>query len=272
MQLQFHKYQGAGNDFILIDNRDQKIHLSQAQVKALCDRRFGIGADGLMLLELAPEADFKMVYYNSDGGLSTMCGNGGRCIVAFAKDLGIISKETDFIAVDGPHGAKISPIGQVSLEMIDVKSIERADDHAVLDTGSPHYIYWTDNPEAIDVKKLGAEIRYQSRFAPGGINVNFVAVQPDGSLRVRTYERGVEDETYSCGTGVTASAIASSGMATGKFHVSVQTPGGMLAVSFVKDSPDTAKEVVLHGPARLVFRGQVKIDEKGQIQDFPVLT
>jgi diaminopimelate epimerase len=272
MQLQFYKYQGAGNDFILLDNRDKSIQLSKAQVKALCDRRFGIGADGLMLLEPARDADFTMEYYNSDGGLSTMCGNGGRCIVAFAKDLGVIEETTNFIAVDGPHDAQIIGDGQVSLEMISVKSLHRAEDHVVLDTGSPHYIYWTNDPDSIDVKKLGAEIRYQLRFAPGGINVNFVVIQPDGSLRVRTYERGVEDETYSCGTGVTASAIASTGTDTGAFHINVQTPGGMLAVSFIKDSADTARDVVLHGPAKFVFRGQVRVGAEGDIQAFPVLT
>lgn len=271
MQLTFYKYQGAGNDFILLDNRDLKIRLEKDAVKALCDRRFGIGADGLMLLEPASGADFRMQYYNSDGGLSTMCGNGGRCIVRFARDLGIISDSTNFIAVDGPHGARIEN-NEVALEMIPVESMERADDHVVLNTGSPHYIYWTSAPDQLDVKKLGAEIRYQSRFAPGGINVNFVARQPDGSLRVRTYERGVEDETYSCGTGVTAAAIASSGTARGSFHIPIQTPGGMLAVSFLKNSPDSAEHVVLHGPAEFVFSGKVQISGDGSIQAFPIFT
>lgn len=271
MQLKFYKYQGAGNDFILFDNRDHKIRLSNSAVKALCDRRFGIGADGLMLLEPAPDADFRMQYYNSDGGLSTMCGNGGRCIVRFARDLDIISDNTNFIAVDGPHGARIDE-GEVALEMIPVQSMERSEDHVILNTGSPHYIYWTSDPDLINVKKLGAEIRYQSRFAPGGINVNFVARQPDGSLRVRTYERGVEDETFSCGTGVTAAAIASSGTAIGSFHIPIQTPGGVLAVSFLKNSPDSAENVVLHGPAEFVFSGNVQLSEDGTIQAFPILT
>ena len=259
MKLHFYKYHGTGNDFILLDNRDGSIQLTNDQVKALCTRRFGIGADGLMLLEQAPAADFRMVYYNSDGGESTMCGNGGRCIAAFAKALGIVDKEATFIAIDGPHHAAMNADGSVSLQMIDVEGIRYFYGYAILNTGSPHYIQWVDNVDNADVVSEGAAIRYDAEFAPGGINVNFVERAGDRLLKIRTYERGVEDETLSCGTGVTAAAIAACGDATGSFEWDIQTPGGQLTVSYVKDTPDTARSVILKGPTVAVFEGEVTI-------------
>ncbi len=260
MQLHFHKYHGTGNDFILFDNREGKISLNKAQVAALCHRRFGIGADGLMLLETAPGVDFRMVYFNSDGGESTMCGNGGRCITAFARALGIVADKASFVAIDGPHAADISADGRISLHMKDVSGILHFPDHALLDTGSPHYVQWVDDVATVDVVNTGRSIRNLTQFAPGGLNVNFTARNADGSLQVRTYERGVEDETYSCGTGVTAAAIAASGDATGAFKVQISTPGGPLEVSFVKHAPDEAHEVVLHGPAVFVYGGTVEVN------------
>lgn len=258
MKLHFHKYHGTGNDFILLDNRGGNINLSRGEVAWLCHRRFGIGADGLMLLETAPDADFRMVYYNSDGGESTMCGNGGRCIVAFAHALGIIDNSTRFIAIDGPHHAQIDG-GIVSLEMKNVAGIQHYDGYDILDTGSPHYIQWVDDVAAADVFGTGRSIRNEERFSPGGINVNFVKRTGEDSIHVRTYERGVEDETLSCGTGVTAAAIAASGDRTGTFSYQIQTPGGSLTVAFSKDVPDAAGKVILHGPAAFVFEGDVLV-------------
>jgi diaminopimelate epimerase len=259
MKFHFYKYHGTGNDFILLDNRAGDIKLTTQQVTALCKTHFGIGADGLMLLEQAPGADFRMVYYNADGGESTMCGNGGRCITAFARALGIIDKEASFIAIDGLHNASINEEGTISLEMIDVQGIRQFPGFAILNTGSPHYIQWVDNVDDVNVKQAGSTIRYDDQFAPGGVNVNFVQRIADRTLKVRTYERGVEDETLSCGTGVTAAAIAASGDITGTFEWTIQTPGGQLTVLFTKDTPDTARNVILRGPAVAVFEGDITI-------------
>jgi len=257
MKLHFYKYQGAGNDFILLDNRSSNIELTNEQVAFLCDRRFGIGADGLMLLEEEQGADFRMVYYNSDGGESTMCGNGGRCIAAFAKKLGLVKDEVNFVAIDGPHNAHINNDGIISLHMQNVIGIDAYDGYCILNTGSPHYIKWVDDVMQSEVFKKGREIRNQKEFQPKGINVNFVQRMNDESLWVRTYERGVEDETLSCGTGVTAAAIAASGTATGHFVVPIHTPGGKLEVSFTKNTATSAKDVILKGPAVFVYEGDI---------------
>jgi diaminopimelate epimerase len=256
--MTFYKYQGTGNDFILFDNREGVIHLTTEQIAALCHRRFGIGADGLMLLERADGCDFRMVYYNSDGGESTMCGNGGRCMVAFAKSLGLITYAARFVAVDGMHTAVIIADGKVSLRMNDVAEIAVHDGYTILNTGSPHYVKWVSEVRDVDVVAEGRSIRNSSEFAPGGINVNFVQMQY-GKLYVRTYERGVEDETLSCGTGVTAAAIAATCSETGKFKTGIETPGGFLQVSFTKSTPSSAVEVILTGPAVFVYKGDVGI-------------
>lgn len=259
MQLQFDKYQGTGNDFILIDNRDSTIKLSVAQIAFLCDRRFGIGADGLMLLENAEGYDFRMVYYNADGNESTMCGNGGRCIVAFAKKLGVIRNNASFVAIDGPHTATVNDDGTVSLQMQDVQEVLHADGYTQLNTGSPHYVVFVDDVNATDVFNTGRSIRNSERYQPKGINVNFVQRLADGGIHVRTYERGVEDETYSCGTGVTAAAIAASGNATGHIRTDIKTPGGNLLVSFDKKDASHIVNVILHGPATYVYSGEIAI-------------
>ncbi len=257
--LNFVKYQGAGNDFILIDNRDKSVSLNTAQIAFLCDRRFGIGADGLMLLELTDGFDFKMVYFNSDGNESTMCGNGGRCIVAFAARLGVIKTKTIFLAIDGSHAAEILENGNVQLKMQDVESIKLQSDIAILNTGSPHYIQWVPECKNVDVFGTGRSIRNKDEFQPKGINVNFVERANDNKLIVRTYERGVEDETLSCGTGVTAAAIASSGTATGTFNYDIETPGGALNVQFEKHGQLSARNVYLTGPAVQVFEGAIEV-------------
>ncbi len=255
--MEFYKYHGTGNDFIIIDNRNGEVVLTADDVADLCNRRFGIGADGLMLLEQAEGYDFRMVYYNSDGNESTMCGNGGRCIVAFAREKGLISTKANFLAIDGAHAATIEDDGLVSLHMQDVTEIKLHEDHAVLNTGSPHYVRWVDDVVHTDVYGEGHSIRNLPVYQPKGINVNFVQALDGNRLLVRTYERGVEDETLSCGTGVTASAIAATGDTTGIFLTDIETPGGVLTVSFTKHDPLSATGIVLTGPAVLVFTGNI---------------
>lgn len=260
MQLQFYKYQGTGNDFVLIDNRKNDIELTNEQIKFLCDRRFGIGADGLMLLELEPGVDFKMIYFNSDGKPSSMCGNGGRCIVAFAKHLTIINDKAKFLAVDGFHEAIIDENETISLKMQDVKTIEIGDDFFYLNTGSPHYVKLIREVQNFDVVTNGKQIRYNERFAEEGTNVNFIEKIND-ELIVRTYERGVEDETFSCGTGVTAAALVAAleGISNSKNNCLIKTLGGNLEVTFEKVLTQNFYNIWLKGPAQKVFQGIINL-------------
>lgn len=262
MQIIFFKYEGAGNDFIILDNRNQAFHLNNQTegIKKLCNRHFGIGADGLMILQNKEGYDFEMLYYNADGCEGSMCGNGGRCIVAFAKYLGIIKDDTNFLAVDGPHYARISEKGDwVSLQMIDVQNINIDGEAYVLDTGSPHYVLPVKNLDKMDVVNTGKKIRNNEIYAAQGINVNFVEDLGD-YLFVRTYERGVEDETFACGTGVTAVAMtmAIKKNQIGKIHTTIKVPGGDLSVDFNYDGK-LFSEVFLDGPATFVFQGTIKI-------------
>ncbi|HAV55969.1 MAG TPA: diaminopimelate epimerase [Aequorivita sp.] len=254
MEFTFYKYQGTGNDFVIIDNRDEFFPKENtALVAQICDRRFGVGADGLLLLEKHPTADFKMVYYNSDGNLSTMCGNGGRCIVHFAKFLGIISEKTNFEAVDGMHEARVDK-DWVSLKMNDVEKINVAENFTFLNTGSPHHVEMVSGLENFDVFTKGRNIRNEI-YGKEGSNVNFVEQIAPAIFSVRTYERGVEDETLSCGTGVTAVAIAM--FETGKSSenkVLLKTPGGNLQVRFERTDWGY-RNVYLEGPATQVFKG-----------------
>ena len=253
--LHFHKYQGTGNDFILLDNRELHFPKDDVQfIHQLCDRRFGIGADGLILLENDDLSDFRMVYFNSDGNESSMCGNGGRCIVAFANQLGIIKEKASFNAIDGLHEAKIVD-GHVELKMIDVDSIKQIRNHFYLNTGSPHHVQLVENLEAYNVKKEGAKIRY-GIYGKTGSNINFVEQESNDVFMVRTYERGVEDETLSCGTGVTAVALAmyTSGKTNGE-TVTVKTLGGDLSVQFSK-AGKVFSNIKLSGPVTKVFEGQ----------------
>lgn len=258
MKINFFKYQGAGNDFVIIDNRSGNIQLTTAQVNFLCDRRFGIGADGLMLVEQAEGYDYRMVYFNADGNESTMCGNGGRCIAAFTHHAGMAGGEQFFVAVDGPHKANILSEDVVSLQMQDVSQIEIAQDATILNTGSPHFVQFVADVATIDVYKEGKAIRNRAQFQPKGINVNFV-MATDTGLKVRTYERGVEDETLACGTGVTAVAIASAADKTGQMTIPVEAMGGMLEVSFEKTDAQHAHNIWLKGPAKMVFSGTIEI-------------
>ena len=261
MKVDFFKYQGTGNDFILIDNRDEKYSgLTQIQIKQLCSRHTGIGADGLMLFNLVPGFDFEMKYYNADGKESTMCGNGGRCIVKFAAFLGIQKDHYQFKAIDGGHEAEIDNNGIIRLKMIDIHQVEIHTNHFILDTGSPHYIKYVDEVENYDVYHKGLEIRNSSKYKPNGINVNFVEKIQDGEIYVRTFERGVEDETLSCGTGVTAAAIVSAHNDNGFNIVNVKTRGGKLTVEFEKHDEDHFDNIWLCGPAVFVFNGSIIIN------------
>ncbi|SEF51426.1 diaminopimelate epimerase [Sphingobacterium lactis] len=260
-EIQFYKYQGAGNDFILIDNRNLSFDPNNHElIKKLCDRRFGIGGDGLMLLQHINNFDFQMLYFNADGKEGTMCGNGGRCLVAFARDLGIIDRETVFLAVDGQHDAAIEG-NTVNLGMIEVKEFHRDGEAYVLNTGSPHYVAFAENLQNKDVYKEGYAIRNNSTYGEKGINVNFIQPEGDGYF-VRTFERGVEDETYACGTGAVASAMTVA-LASGKdgdFTIPIRVVGGQLHITFHKNGNHFSK-VYLSGPAEQVFVGKTVISQ-----------
>ena len=256
MKTTFYKYQATGNDFVVIDNRDRHFPKNDSKrISGLCHRRFGIGADGLILLEEDPTADFRMVYFNADGHEGSMCGNGGRCVVAFAAFLGMVGESCRFVAADGMHRAEFR--GElISLEMADVLEIRAKAQYSFLNTGSPHHVQQVDDLDNLDVLNEGKRIRY-GLYGKQGSNVNFVEPRGTDRLRVRTYERGVEDETYSCGTGVTASALAlfEAGVIT-RPVVHVETQGGNLEVRFTPDQPGQYADIWLTGPAEMVFKGE----------------
>jgi len=262
MTIEFYKFEGCGNDFIIIDNRKLQINLSNAQIQKLCDRKFGIGADGLMLFNDSREFDFNMTYFNADGYEGSMCGNGGRCMIAFSYLLGNINKQR-FDAADGYHeGNVIEPISLnqwlVDLKMTDVSNYKQINKSFEINTGSPHFINFVKKVSNIDVFTEGQNIRNNPTYAENGTNVNFVE-QNQNNLFVRTYERGVENETLSCGTGVTASALAYALKENiNKGTVKIQTLGGHLEVRFTKEN-STFKDVWLRGPATLVFKGNIEI-------------
>lgn len=256
MPTKFYKYQGTGNDFIMVDNRLGTFEKSNVEIRNLCHRRFGIGADGLILLENDEKYDFRMVYFNADGIEGSMCGNGGRCIVKFAYDLEVFKKSTKFIAVDGEHSAVVIDEDYVRLKMNNVLKIEAVEEGSFLNTGSPHLVIDIENDlNLLDVKSKGTLIRYSDFWKNrGGVNVNFTQYIENDTIFVRTYERGVEDETYSCGTGVTAAAIHSVVKNGMNSPITVKTLGGKLAVDFdLKD--DIFQNIYLNGPAEFVFSG-----------------
>jgi diaminopimelate epimerase len=259
MEITFYKYQGTGNDFIIFDNRIGQISLNNKQVKTLCDRKFGIGADGLILLCNKEGYDFDMLYYNADGNVSSMCGNGGRCMVKFAHDIGIHKNTYHFLAVDGDHEAEITTENSIRLKMQDVQQVKHHFSHAILNTGSPHYVKFCTDVRKMNVNEEGKEIRYDDEFTGEGINVNFVENTGSYSIYVRTYERGVEGETLSCGTGVTAAALMSAHNEHGFNEVEVLTNGGKLSVEFNKINEQNFNEIYLCGPAMFVFKGVVNI-------------
>ena len=257
MKIPFYKYQGTGNDFVMIDNRNEDFPRSNHKmISTLCDRRFGIGADGVILLQKHEKVDFIMHYFNADGKPGSFCGNGGRCIVAFAKQLGIIDRKTIFAAYDGLHEATIVD-NVVSLSMADVNHVSVYPKHVFLDTGSPHHVAFVTNTIKLDVPTQGALIAHNETYGIEGSNVNFVSVDSEDHITVRTYERGVEDETLSCGTGVTAAVLAA--FSTDKIklnQIQVQTSGGLLRLSFQKQK-NSFTDIVLTGPTELVYSGTI---------------
>ena len=259
MKLPFTKYQGTGNDFIMVDQRVQSFvdPENTSLIAHLCNRRFGIGADGLILLENSEDTDFKMVYFNADGRESTMCGNGGRCIVHFAHALKVFEESCTFEAIDGIHHATING-DWVHLQMNDVQKIEAKDGVYVLDTGSPHYVRMQEDGEDLDIVSYGRSIRYNDNFKKHGINVNLVQRSQEG-LQVRTYERGVEDETLSCGTGAVASVIAADIHLNTTSPIQVEVQGGKLEVTYEKRD-GVFTNIFLCGPAEEVFSGEISID------------
>jgi len=252
----FYKYQGTGNDFIVFDGRDWSGMPNLEVIQSMCKRKFGVGSDGMIVLKNHPEADFEMVFYNPDGSQS-FCGNGSRCAVAFAKFLGIIENSTKFVAIDGMHEAILSPNGDVSILMNDVQEIIKGDSFYFLDTGSPHHICYTNGVRDVNVVEEGRAIRYSDPYGEKGANVNFLEEVNSNTIKIRTYERGVENETLSCGTGVTASALTY-GMLENLNNVNIETLGGNLKVSFVKTNLGF-ENIWLEGPAKFVFKGEIKI-------------
>jgi diaminopimelate epimerase len=261
MRFQFYKYQATGNDFVILDNRTSGYKFTEEQIRRVCDRRFGVGADGLMLIEPHDSLDFNVQYYNSDGSQS-LCGNGSRAAVQFASALGLVNGKTVFNAYDGKHEAEVLNGGAtIRLKMNDVSEVRKSGSDLFINTGSPHYVRIVESIENYPVFDEGRSIRYSEEFKPGGTNVNFIQLLPDNTIFVRTYERGVENETLSCGTGVTAAALAAS-LKGYKSPVKINTLGGELAVEFKAAStgqPGTFSEIYLIGPAKMVFKGELEL-------------
>jgi diaminopimelate epimerase len=260
MKVIFYKYQGTGNDFIIINNlTGEAPALTNKQIRSICNRNFGVGADGLMYLNKVDGYDFGMTYFNSDGGESSMCGNGGRCLVKFAYLMGIHKSSYQFLATDGAHEAELDTSGKVSLKMKNVTTVDYHSGYAILDTGSPHFVKFASNVQDIDVAATGKEIRCSTPFVENGINVNFAESVSQDTIYVRTYERGVEAETLSCGTGVTAAALLFAHNDKGFNRVEVKTPGGNLSVEFDKINEHQFENIWLCGPAHFVFKGEIEI-------------
>ena len=255
MSLSFYKYQGTSNDFIMIDDRQNKFDLNNHElVRSLCNRKFGIGADGLILVREHPSLDFEMIYFNSDASRS-LCGNGSRCVVDFARYLDIVDEKCHFQAYDGEHFAFIED-GVVHLKMNDVSELKPIGDDLFINTGSPHYIKFVDELETLDVVTEARKIRYNPTFKDQGVNVNFVQIKDEHQVLVRTYERGVENETLSCGTGVTAVSLALS-FKNQQSPLKISTPGGQLTVTFNKNPDHTFSDIFLIGPVEMVFKGSI---------------
>lgn len=255
-KIHFHKYQGTGNDFIFIDNRKDVFPKKNELIAQMCDRKFGIGSDGIVLIQNHDNYDFEMVFFNPDGSKS-FCGNASRCAVHFANYLGIIQKNAHFLSTDGPHHGFING-EMIHLKMSDVDQVERFDGRFFIHTGSPHYILFVEDLDGVDVYRQGQEIRFNETYKEKGVNVNFTQILPDNQVYVRTYERGVENETLSCGTGVTAVALAVS-YSGFQSPVKIKTRGGNLEIAFEKASDRHFKDIYLIGPAKMVFDGVFEV-------------
>jgi diaminopimelate epimerase len=255
-KIHFYKYQATGNDFVIIDNRESKHVFSTEAIARICHPKFGVGADGLMLIANSPEVNFHLEYFNSDGSQS-LCGNGCRAAVQFASRLGLVNGKAVFTAFDGAHSAEILPAGNIRLKMGDVAGVESMESDFFVNTGSPHYIRFVADVDHFPVFETGRSIRYSEKFNPGGTNVNFVQLKDQNTIFVRTYERGVENETLSCGTGITAAALAAS-LKGFSSPVNIETLGGTLSVEYKSSQSGTFQEIYLTGPAKLVFEGQLE--------------
>ena len=262
MKIKFYKYQATGNDFIIIDNRNQDINLTEENIRFLCDRHFGIGSDGLILLENSQEADFAMQFFNPDGSGGMMCGNGGRSIVRFAFDLGIIKISCSFIAPDGLHFAEINA-ENIKLKMVIPTLFQEFEDGYYINTGTSHFVSFENSVENINLLEKGRALRYDERFSPyNGCNVNFVEETSLNNIKIRTYERGVEDETLACGTGICAAALTYSiekQLSKGKHTINISAKGGELQVEFKKNNDNTFSAPYLIGEAKKVFGGEIDI-------------
>ncbi|MBS1558255.1 MAG: diaminopimelate epimerase [Bacteroidetes bacterium] len=258
MLLPFSKYEATGNDFVMIDNRDKKFSLDKNQIVKICHRKFGVGADGLMLIENHASLDFNLTYYNSDGSVS-LCGNGSRAAVKMASSLGIVNGKATFLAYDGIHEAEVLKNGIVRLKMNDVGTVKKERDDFFINTGSPHFIRFVKDVKNFPVFDEGKKIRYSEAFKPNGTNANFVEILGPHSIFVRTYERGVENETLSCGTGVTAAALAFF-YKKGASPVSISTLGGTLSVEFKPAEALHFTDIFLVGPAEKIFEGTFILD------------
>lgn len=267
MNIKFYKYNGAGNDFVMLDNRTGWFDWeNKAMIAHLCDRKFGVGADGIILLQNYPvepgtgtQHAFEMLYANSDGSRGSMCGNGGRCIVAFAHQLGIIKEGemTTFMGPDGVHEGILTDPGNVKLDMIDVKNIQERNGLTFVNTGTPHHIQYVPNLLQFPIVDEARKLRDRCGEV-GGINVNYVE-QVDGQWHVRTYERGVEDETLACGTGATATALTIAQQKGIPSPIDIHMPGGVLTISFDYNPEEGFTNVWLEGPATFVFEGEMEV-------------
>ncbi|GHM99969.1 diaminopimelate epimerase [Cytophagales bacterium WSM2-2] len=257
MNFPFQKYQATGNDFVIVDNRDGKFSFSVDEIKKICDRKFGVGADGLMLIEKHPDLDFNLIYFNADGSPS-LCGNGSRAAVRMASSLGIVNGKAKFNAYDGLHEAELLANGNVRLKMNDVKEVKKLSSNFFINTGAPHFVQFVPDVKKFPVFEEGRKIRYSEDFKPQGTNANFVELLGKNSIFVRTYERGVENETLSCGTGVTAAALASS-FSNYSSPISVKTLGGELSIEFNLRHDGSFTDIFLIGPAKMVFTGSLEL-------------
>ncbi|MDG2372344.1 MAG: diaminopimelate epimerase [Flavobacteriaceae bacterium] len=256
MKITFYKYHGAGNDFVIVDDRKLNYSFSTNEIKEICDRKFGIGSDGFILLRNHIKYDFEMIYYNSDGKTSTMCGNGGRCIVAFANYLKIIKTNTVFQAIDGAHEAIIINDSSVLLKMNNIDHISSNENYTFIDSGSPHHVIEQSDLNLVNIKEKGSKIRYSKMYNPQGVNVNFVQKVSSKEFMIRTYERGVEDETFSCGSGAVASAVTMRYLGRTKQNkIKMKTLGGDLIICFEFESSKMFSEITLEGPVKQVFKG-----------------